>query len=89
MPYIDLERRKHIKIDIDMTVDGKPLTPGDLNYIFTKIITNYLRMKRHLGKVGYAEMSVIRGVLADVSEEFYRRVMAPYEDQKMAATGDV
>ena len=27
--------------------------------------------------------------LADVSEEFYRRVMAPHEDQKMKENGDV
>jgi len=41
------------------------------------------------GPVGYAEMSAVRGVLADVSSEFYRRKMAPYEDMKREENGDV
>jgi hypothetical protein len=32
---------------------------------------------------------MVRGTLADVSEEFYRRVVARYEDKQIQVNGDL
>jgi hypothetical protein len=37
----------------------------------------------------YERLNRAMGVLACVQAEFYRRVAAPYEDQKIAENGDV
>ena len=55
--------------------------PGMLNYIITKLLLQ-------AGAKRYAQHSALRGMLADVSSEYYRRVMVPYEDYKMAENGD-
>ncbi len=80
MPYIAQEDRPRVLETL------KPQTTGELNFFITRIIMEFLDSQ---GKKSYANMSAIRGVLADVSTEFYRRVMAPYEDDKRALNGDV
>ncbi len=79
MPYIPQEDRPVVLETL------KPETVGEMNFLITRIIMEFLGRK---GK-SYANMSAIRGVLADVSDEFWRRVMLPYEDVKMAENGDV
>lgn len=79
MPYIKKKRRRMLD------AGDLPDTEGELNYYITTIIVDFLRRK---GK-SYKEMSAVRGVLRDVGDEFYRRVMAPYEDEKMRENGDV
>jgi hypothetical protein len=37
----------------------------------------------------YARLSAIRGAISDASDEFYRRVMVPYEEAKIVEHGDV
>ena len=37
----------------------------------------------------YARMAVIRSAMIEAHDEFHRRVMAPYEDEKIKSAGDV
>ncbi len=80
MPYINQEARERL------AADGKPEGPGELNYALTKVVDDYLCRK---GGVRYAHLNEVIGTLECVKQELYRRVAAPYEDQKRDETGDV
>lgn len=90
MPYIGKVARLHLDPAIT-ELETRITSAGDLNYAITRLavlilqrgVTDYARGPN------YAQMSNIHGVLADVAAEFYRRVMAPYEDMKMKENGDV
>lgn len=79
MPYIKQIERD--SIDDSRTAQG----PGQLNYLITDEITNYL--SHH--KLSYKTVNDILGALEGAKLEFYRRVAAPYEDKKIAENGDV
>jgi len=78
MPYITQRSRNDLK-------DGRPaLTPGELNYQITKLIDEYVGHN-----LTYTKINDVVGVLECAKQEFYRRVAAPYEDEKQQANGDV
>lgn len=79
MPYIKQEDRLRLQTFFD---DAS--TPGELNYLFTWLITAYL----HEG-TSYQRINDIVGALEGAKLEFYRRVVAPYEDKKIVENGDV
>ena len=58
---------------------------GDLNYVITRLLADWLG-KRGLS---YAALAEAVAVLETAKLEFYRRAAAPYEDEKVAANGDV
>jgi hypothetical protein len=60
---------------------------GSLNYVLTRILMGVLA--ESATKPGYASLAVFSGVLSHMSSEFYRRVVVPYEEAKIAANGDV
>jgi hypothetical protein len=77
MPYIEQNYREGAAT--------APLTPGELNYAFTKLIDGYLAQKG----LTYAHINDCLGALEGAKLEFYRRVAVPYENDKRAANGDV
>lgn len=77
MPYIAQADRPEAQ--------ATPRTAGELNYAITCLIRGYLRQH---GK-RYQQINDIVGALEGAKLEFYRRVVAPYEDQKCAENGDV
>ena len=84
MPYIKKEDRPKI----DKFVDPLALqidTDGELNYAITRLV------HRVIGRKGlcYATLNMVMGVLSCVTQELYRRVAAPYEDEKIESNGDV
>lgn len=79
MPYI----KQYLKDEIDH--DGLVDDPGKLNYKITTICDDYLSFH---GKT-YSNINEIVGVLECAKMEFYRRIAAPYEDQKIRENGDV
>ena len=96
MPYITKERREKFDFSVEATSDAiRNLLPedlgelcstsGELNYLITTILLGYLN--KH-GK-RYTIMNEIIGVLESAKLEFYRRSMAPYEEKKVKANGDV
>lgn len=85
MPYIRQEDRPELEGKAERL--GKTCkSTGELNFALTTAILAFLDEQE---RVGYAQMSAIRGVLADVSSEFYRRVVVPYERRKCYTNGDV
>jgi hypothetical protein len=79
MPYINEERRDAIKSFND------PRTAGELNYVLTGICRDYW----YEHGPNYATINDIVGALEGAKLEFYRRVAAPYEDEKIKENGDV
>jgi hypothetical protein len=80
MPYILKERR------LELTNNAEPVTPGELNYVITKIIILYLARS---GGVNYTNINAVIGVLTCIIQELYRRVAVPYESKKIQENGDV
>lgn len=79
MPYISQEDRKFLAQGVD------PVTAGGLNYSISRLCDNFIMSKG----LNYNTLNEVIGVLACVQQELYRRVVAPYEDQKMRSNGDV
>jgi hypothetical protein len=80
MPYITEERRKAINL-------GEfPQTAGELNYTITDLVDAYIQ--HHQG-LTYSVVNEVIGALECAKLELYRRVAAPYEDEKIKQNGDV
>lgn len=75
MPYI----RKDLR---DVLI---PTCSGELNYIFTKVILDYIDTRGE----SYQTYNDIVGALENTKLELYRRKIAPYEEQKIIQNGDV
>ena len=80
MPYIPQSDR-----DLLDTPEWQPETPGELNYVITQTVRQYVN---EYG-VSYSRLNDVIGVLEAVKLELYRRVVGPYEDLKIAENGDV
>lgn len=83
MPYIDSKSRN----EVDKYIDFYKLqisTSGILCYIIYMIMLTY--MKIH-GK-SFRTISEINGALECAKMEFYRKEVAPYEDEKIKQNGD-
>jgi hypothetical protein len=80
MPYVD----KSIRSVLDQ---GKklPVTPGELNFVLAGHIDRYLGVRPQ----SYQVYNDVIGVLECLKLEVYRRLVAPYEDEKLAQNGDV
>jgi len=83
MPYITQYERD----DFDRGIDhiGFDLTPGQLNYVITRIIHNNIKCPG----VSYAAINETIGVLECAKLELYRMVAAPYEDKKKDENGPI
>ena len=81
MPYIKKSDRYRV------TVDG-PENAGELNFAITTLLLEYL-FYRGNAKFDYQNINDCLGALEGAKLEFYRRAVAPYEDQKIQENGDV
>ncbi len=91
MPYIRQEKRNKLDPAIDGLIDvlrGLQLddpqdnTESNLNYIISKLLNK-------LYTADYKEINNALGMLEATKQEYYRRVAAPYENQKRFDNGDV
>lgn len=87
MPYIKPERRlKYDKVLTELTGMLKVLpvedVDGEINYLVTKLLKEVYPLR-------YFHLNRAMGVLECIKQEYYRRVAAPYEDTKIAESGDV
>ena len=84
MPYIKQINRPSINehaIAIVNNIDDV----GELNFAITTLVSEYVRRR----PLSYAVLNEVMGVFASAQAEFYRRVVAPYEDKKCKDNGDV
>lgn len=87
MPYIKMENRPKYEESLNWLIDVLKEQPvesidGELNYIITRILKGVYPLK-------YFNLNRAIGVLESCKLEFYRRVIAPYEDIKIDQNGDV
>jgi len=85
MPYIaEDDRRELMWVDraLEDLNESKKMSAGELQYVIALAI-------KHIGPENYQDMNDIMGALAGAQMEFYRRIVAPYEDTKIVLNGDV
>ena len=91
MPYIKQEKREWLDPGIDELMialvnleidDESNNMEENINYVFTKLL------KKCYGN-SYGELNDALGILSAVQLEFYRKVAAPFEDQKIYDNDDV
>jgi hypothetical protein len=79
MPYITKEQREEL-------YDRDPVNAGELQYLIAVMISDYLSDK---DQYEYQTLNDVMGALAGAQQEFYRKVVAPYEDKKELINGPV
>lgn len=85
MPYIKQDVRKQFRDEANLGENPSTVTPGELNYEITRKLTKYIEFNG----LSYQTINDIIGALEGAKLEFYRRVVAPYEDTKIVENGDV
>ena len=87
MPYIlgaDRAKLQPVTDAITTAIDAST-TAGDLNYLVSRLAKAYIDAKG----LRYEHLNAVVGALDSAKAEFQRRVVAPYEDRKIAENGDV
>ncbi len=87
MPYIKQDQRPSIDSVLAPLIEKLKSLPledqdGSLNYAVTKILKELYPMK-------YFHLNRALGVLTAIKDEFYRVVIAPYEETKIKENGEV
>ena len=80
MPYIQKTNRSELQLD-----DIQMVNAGELQYVIAEVIAQFMEDKPHR----YQTMNDVMGALNGANLEFYRRVVAPYEDECIEKNGDV
>jgi len=83
VPYIKQEKRIAVKLLIRALIT-EGLEAGDLNYVISRLLYQWCE-----GKESYATYNTVIGILECAKQEFYHRVVAPYEQTKRQVNGDV
>lgn len=78
MPYIKQRDKYRLRHQ-----DSTPCSAGELNFLITELCNEFIDTKN------YAKLNEVIGVLECAKLEFYRRIVAPYEDKKIEQNGDV
>jgi len=82
IPYITERDREFFDKSLQEIVNDLA-TAGDLNYCITVLCNKFLN------EIRYANLNEVIGCLECAKLEFYRRMVAPYEDIKSRQNGDV
>ena len=88
MPYIEQTERDYYEVSLRKiigTLDNLKNQPGHLNYVISRILEGFAYNKG----VNYACLSETAAQARAAAAEFERRVLGPYEDQKIIENGDV
>lgn len=93
MPYIKQEDREIVNQKIDDLIACVE-TPGDLNYVISRLCHRGFQVPVNDGggppaELNYQNLNGLIGVLECVKLELYRTVVAPYEDRKRKENGPV
>jgi len=86
MPYIPQIHRNDIHEDLmESGVDFIPENAGEINYLVSALINNYLKRNG----LNYANVNEMMGAIECCKLELYRIIAAPYEDDKAKENGEV
>ena len=89
MPYIKQSDRKIIDLLLTPLLDqlsisrGMGGADGTVNYVISRIVRTLYPAK------SYYVLNRGMGILESAKLEYYRRVVAPYENEKMEENGDI
>ncbi len=95
MPYITQDKRDVLdplieelhRTIVEMEMDDETTnTEGNLNYLITRLI---MMVYGDRDGTRYGRINDAIGMLECVKQEYYRKVAAPYEDQKAFENGEV
>jgi len=96
MPYIKTDSRKYLDEQIDQLaakfidkITSNDTLCGELNYTIFRIVDTLTNTKFIGAERRYARFNAIIGSLECCKQEIYRRMVAPYEDEKIIENGDV
>ena len=84
MPYILQEDRLTYDRIVAEIAKTPPRSPGNLNYLVTKLVLAYIG-----GRNDYGTYNAAIGALECAKLELYARQIRPFEDSKIALNGDV
>jgi len=84
VPYVLPEDRKWLDAILKDFFGEFDLEAGQLNYLISRMLADQI-----LAQECYARFNELVGMLECAKLEFYRRVIAPYEDAKIIKNGDV
>lgn len=82
MPYVKQEKRPELDKIVKLMSEKNIKADGDLNYIL------YKYCKEHI-PTSYNSYKNYCGELRQCATEIERRIVAPYEDEKIKENGDV
>lgn len=92
MPYIKKEERYVYDPQIDVLIEkltnygaNTPPTVGHVNYVISKLVWGIFRKNGPSYTLG----NNLVGVLECVKQEFYRRPLSEYEEDKIKENGDL
>lgn len=84
MPYISPERRKVFDTQLDQIAQNLT-SGGEINYCVYRLCLAFITN----AGMSYTNSMVPFSALGAAQMELYRKVIAPYEDEKIAENGDV
>jgi hypothetical protein len=97
MPYISQDHRQKLdplidQLALQIVQEAQALGydaafAGLLNYTCTRLALKVVRQQ--FGAMRYWIIAILTGTFINISDEFYRRIGVPYEDQQMEKSGDV
>lgn len=87
MPYIKQTRREFLNRQKLDKLAGSVGNIGEINYIITKLLNDYLNS--FSVPYSYQDLNEVIGVLECAKLEFYRILVASYEEIKMVENGPV
>jgi len=82
MPYIKQEKRKWIDASVEDAIANEVLPDGRLNYFLFKLCKDSI-------EPSYNNYKNFIGELNECVAEIRRRLLAPYEDERLKENGDV
>jgi hypothetical protein len=85
MPYIAQDDRDDFTDFANDVANVKPKTAGEIQYMIAVIVAEFMKNSDYR----YQNMNDVMGALNGANLEFYRRYVAPYEDECIAKNGDV
>lgn len=94
MPYVKQAVRDRLDYKIGALIEelrtyDETEIDGALTYSLCRLVAQTLKPSKAVGGWRYGYLNRAMGVLICVQQEFYRRVVAPYEDAQMVKNTDI
>lgn len=86
MPYTTRTAERDVDEEALRSIARDLLHQGDLTWAIATLMDEFIMRD---GRVSYTTLSSARAAAQDAADEWYRRLMAPYEDDKRRINGDV